>query len=1110
MSNSRIHDLTALPILLLAVLTVAVSRVEAQADEVLKLDIPTQEAGSALVALARNAGVQIAFADEAGTYVEVNGLRGEYGLEEALASLLADTGLEYKFAAENLILIQDVEQAEESEDPVEAPAEDPVEAPAEDPDEPLELSEQRVTGSRLPGGDPSAQVFSFTAEEISRRGVSSLEDFFRTLPWHFSTINTQTGMFGSEHGSRGDNITFRGEVDVGVATVNLRALGSKNTLVLRDGRRIAGVGGVQQDIVNLLDVPLSTIERVDIQLDGASAVYGADAIGGVVNFITRKDYRGLSASFRQEISSTGADTRRASVNGGYGWRNGRLTATLTHGANKPIINTKLGWTSLDLRPMLGVEYDRRELTNGQPGIVCVLHQPEPSPSSRVPRRSCSIPYVPGLPFQRVVYYRLPADHSGENAQISDFSSTFNRRSFLYDEVPPQNGVDGTQYSLRLLIEQEFSADLRAYAGVNWARSDSYREYRRMVFSPFLIPASNAYNPFGAAVMVNYTPSYEFEQGLLPQPHDRSEDESRTINIGFYWKLFGKHELNLDVNRTKSWRESGGYRVDPDPSALDPTAAAFYEALASPDPARALNVFGNGSVQGSSFEEFLHVNYGPVHGVTETRQHNLTLRGPLFGMWGGAATYSIGGEYRESIIHFDNAHRSDIRFDDDWDPLTGSYSRVGVSRPSRETEAYYAESTFPFFGRKNALAGLRSLILTAQVRMDVDYASGSFGGNEFPRLPGRQYYYDVFDNYAELKYIEGLYARHELNPNITRERNSRMSPRLGFRYKPADTLTFRAAWSRSYTPPYWSQRFSNGNESRGPRFDGLDPYSPDGPRTYEWEDNLPTYNQTYAENLEPEYSTHWSGSLDWLPDALPGLRLGLNWSAVDYSNRIRSSYFYIFEYPEIMMADPRIAVRDSDGHLVRVNIRNINIERRYSEMGVASLEYTFNTRIGRFRPAVEYTRYLDDYEQVSSDAPRDSQLGTQRGQDRYRWQFSTSWEWRNLQADVWAYYTPGYLNDRAHRCPLTPFGILEGSLCEGTWLFTREPEYLSLAVPSLTTIDLTLSYTLDNGLRIRVGGRNVLNRSFPPTVNGYNGFVPYDAGRWDARGRVLFIDVNWRL
>ena len=99
-------------------------------------------------------------------------------------------------------------------------------------------------------------------------------------------------------------------------------MGWENTLVLLNGRRVAGTAGYEDDFVNLLNVPLSAIERVDVQLDGASAVYGADAIGGVVNFITRKNYRGLSATYRQEFSSTDADSTNANITGGYSWGTG--------------------------------------------------------------------------------------------------------------------------------------------------------------------------------------------------------------------------------------------------------------------------------------------------------------------------------------------------------------------------------------------------------------------------------------------------------------------------------------------------------------------------------------------------------------------------------------------------------------------------------------------------------------------------------------------------------------------------------------------------------------------------------------------------------------------
>ena len=280
----KTRNCNTLPVLALAVLALFATGASAQSDQVLKLDIEPQDAGSALVHLANSSGMQIMLKGGAAARVEVKGLRGEYGLEEALAALLTETGLTYEITSENLVVVQEVEQVAEPE------ADD--DAPAEDDEEPIELPEQTVTGSRLEGGDPTVRVYSFSVEDIAARGVSSLEELFRTLPWSFPTITTQSNQMAG-----GANFDLNveeslGSLGLGTSTVNLRALGSAYTLVLVNGRRVAGLAGNENSFVNILNMPLSAVERVDIQLDGASAVYGSDAIGGVVNFITRKKLSG--------------------------------------------------------------------------------------------------------------------------------------------------------------------------------------------------------------------------------------------------------------------------------------------------------------------------------------------------------------------------------------------------------------------------------------------------------------------------------------------------------------------------------------------------------------------------------------------------------------------------------------------------------------------------------------------------------------------------------------------------------------------------------------------------------------------------------------------------
>ena len=313
----RIHNPMVLSVAVLAFLATGAS---AQSDEVLTLDIKPQSADSALVTLAKSSGVQIILADGAGADVEVEGLQGEYRFDEALAALTTEAGLTHEYTAENLVVVQEAEQARQPE------PEAAAEAPAEEEEAPIELGEQRVTGSRLTMGDPTVRVFTLTAEDIRARGVTTVEELFRTLPFAYAGTTTQNNDLSV---GAGDTEEFRtGGINVGISTVNLRALGSANTLVLLNGRRTAGVAGVEDNYANLVNVPLSAIERVDIQLDGSSAVYGADAIGGVVNFITKKNYTGATFQVRDEYSSTDANASKVSFQGGYGWGSGQITAVL--------------------------------------------------------------------------------------------------------------------------------------------------------------------------------------------------------------------------------------------------------------------------------------------------------------------------------------------------------------------------------------------------------------------------------------------------------------------------------------------------------------------------------------------------------------------------------------------------------------------------------------------------------------------------------------------------------------------------------------------------------------------------------------------------------------
>ena len=147
------------------------------------------------------------------------------------------------------------------------------------------LEEIVVTGTSIKGlnAETALPVQVLKREDIERTGVTSTEDLFRTI--------TSASAAGSVQTAQGTGVQTGS-----LSAISLRGLGSSRTLVLINGRRSAvyggGSAGAAGSSVDISAIPLAAIERVEILKDGASAVYGSDAIAGVVNFILRSDYQG--------------------------------------------------------------------------------------------------------------------------------------------------------------------------------------------------------------------------------------------------------------------------------------------------------------------------------------------------------------------------------------------------------------------------------------------------------------------------------------------------------------------------------------------------------------------------------------------------------------------------------------------------------------------------------------------------------------------------------------------------------------------------------------------------------------------------------------------------
>ena len=167
-----------------------------------------------------------------------------------------------------------------------------------------------ITGSNIKRVDAesSQPVTVISREEIDRSGASTVEELLQTI----SSANNNGNTVAS---------AASGATTGGISTASLRGLGSQRTLVLINGRRATAYGTITDSVsVDVNSIPLAAIDRIEILRDGASAIYGSDAIAGVVNFILRSDFQGVDATieYGKAIPRGGAIEKRISGVAGFG------------------------------------------------------------------------------------------------------------------------------------------------------------------------------------------------------------------------------------------------------------------------------------------------------------------------------------------------------------------------------------------------------------------------------------------------------------------------------------------------------------------------------------------------------------------------------------------------------------------------------------------------------------------------------------------------------------------------------------------------------------------------------------------------------------------------
>ncbi|RZL80464.1 MAG: TonB-dependent receptor, partial [Sphingomonas sp.] len=276
------------------------------------LDAALREAG-------RVSGRQIMFPALSVAGRQAPRVEGVYTIEQVVDRLLAGSGLTAIYDGD-AILIRAAERT-----PASLSASDTVQAAS---------SDIVVTGSRIRGTPIASPVITLSQETIRNTGQATLGDVVRSLPQSFGG-GQQPGIGLNVPGSSGGDVG-------GGSSINLRGLGSDATLTLLNGHRVS-YGGARQS-VDVSAIPLSAVDRLEIVPDGASAIYGSDAVAGVANIVLKRDYQGIEARAGLGASTDGGNfTQQYGLLGGTTWRSGGFALAYEFNRNTQITASQRGY-----------------------------------------------------------------------------------------------------------------------------------------------------------------------------------------------------------------------------------------------------------------------------------------------------------------------------------------------------------------------------------------------------------------------------------------------------------------------------------------------------------------------------------------------------------------------------------------------------------------------------------------------------------------------------------------------------------------------------------------------------------------------------------------------
>jgi outer membrane receptor protein involved in Fe transport len=632
----------------------------------IEFHVEAGDATTTLTEFSRQAHLQLLF-----DYNVVKGhttgpLDGRFTPADALRHLLANTDLEFDFVNERTLAVMQRPNPQGPAIAATEPRNEPPHPPQPKPQDPppaaanIPIDVIRVTGTYVRDEPPiGEEVISASRDDIESTGAANPADFLRTLPQAFGGGPNQDTHIGQE------TLTNSG---IGVG-VNLRGLGARATLVLINGRRVAP-SGTEGEFVDVENIPLSAIERVDILPDSVSATYGADAVGGVANFVLRDRFNGTETVLRGG-SGTRGDLQEylASQTLGTSWESGHGLISFEFYRRGALPASDRAYAVSDLRPFGGGDFDTN-MTN---------------PGNIINPRTGKI-------------WAIPAGQDGTHLSAADL-------------IPGTQNLQNRYIDRQIIPSQE---RWTFYGSGRQALNERVTLFTDLLFghrqaiqttggvgATIPVPSTNPFyvNPAGGTAPVDV--SYNFGKDLGSSTGNAGIDTLNTT-------------LGFDVDAGASWtvRTYGSYVREKQNVEVsnEVNFSALQLALADPNPLTAFNPFGDGSnTARSTLQQIRTENLFWLDSQLKTA--DITADGPIGRLAGIPLKLAVGLDWRDQLLS-----------------TTEMTSQSGATASnvdlSRRVLSAFGQIVAPVFTERDAIPALRSLELSAAGRYEKYTGYGS--------------------------------------------------------------------------------------------------------------------------------------------------------------------------------------------------------------------------------------------------------------------------------------------------------------------------------------------------------------------------------------------------